>query len=487
MQKDILRLIWGRAKKERIKMSGITPIDTGYNYYYSVKKNQTSEDIKPEDAYLLPELDSDDSAVSTTVKDPSLGILLLPFALFARCSGERPGYDRDARNSLDAQADAQIIDARTNDAEIVDAETPDACIGTMRITNASGWSYYPSLVWTGDEYGVSWTDTRDDGYNNIYFRRISATGVPIGTDVPITSASSDSVESSLVWTGDEYGVSWADSRDGNYEIYFTRISEMGIPIETDMRITNANGASYGPSLTWTGSEYGVSWQDYRDGNYEIYFKRISDTGIPIGTDVRITNANGDSVANSLVWTGSDYGVSWGDDRHANSENYNSEIYFRRISAIGVPIGTDVRVTNDSNWSEMPSIVWTGSDYGVSWEDNRDGNSEIYFRRISAIGVPIGTDMRITNASGFSGAPSIVWTGSEYGVSWHYYRDGNYEIYFKRISEAGIPIGTDIRITNASGDSGDPSLVWTGSEYGVSWGDYRDGNYEIYFARIGCLP
>ena len=26
-----------------------------------------------------------------------------------------------------------------------------------------------------------------------------------------------------------------------------------------------------PSLSWTGTEFGVTWQDSRDNNYEIYF------------------------------------------------------------------------------------------------------------------------------------------------------------------------------------------------------------------------
>jgi hypothetical protein len=81
--------------------------------------------------------------------------------------------------------------------------------------------------------------------------------------------------------------------------------------------------------------------------------------------------------------------------------------------------------------------------------------------------------------------SLVWTGSEYGVSWFDERDGNYEIYFARLDALGNKIGSDVRVTNDPLESSGPSLVWTGSEYGVSWHDFRDGNYEIYFARLRC--
>jgi len=150
------------------------------------------------------------------------------------------------------------------------------------------------------------------------------------------------------------------------------------------------------------------------------------------------------------------------------------------------IGSDVRITNDASSSDYPSLVWTGSEYGVIWRDYRDGNYEIYFARISASGTKICADVRITNGGNNWQGPSLVWTGSEYGVSWDDGRNGTDEIYFARISADGTKIGADVRITNDANGSEYPSLAWTGSEFGVSWDDSRDGDIaEIYFARIGC--
>lgn len=88
-------------------------------------------------------------------------------------------------------------------------------------------------------------------------------------------------------------------------------------------------------------------------------------------------------------------------------------------------------------------------------------------------------MRITNNTASSVYPSLVWTGTEYGVTWEDTRDGNYEIYFARINSAGVKQGGDIRITNYAGASQSPVLVWTGAEYGLAWDDSRTG--DIYFA------
>jgi len=370
---------------------------------------------------------------------------------------------------------------------------PQKVGGDVRITNAASDSLHPSQVWTGSAFGVSWYDKRDGNYE-IYFVRFSSSGAKIGSDLRVTSATSDSIYPSLSWTGSEFGVSWQDYRDGNYEIYFARISAAGEKIGSDLRVTNDANISANPSLSWTGSEFGVSWHDARDaknydGNYEIYFARISSSGSKIGSDLRITNNTAVSAWSSLSWTGSEFGVSWQDYRSANYDG-NYEIYFARISSAGAKIGADLRVTNNAGYSAYPSLIWTGTEFGVSWQDyrdaqNYDGNYEIYFARLTSAGTKIGPDLRITYNAGGSYYSSLSWTGSEFGVSWYDGREGNYEVYFARISSAGIKVGGDLRFTNNPGWSEYPSISWTGSEFGVSWQDDRDGNREIYFARIGC--
>ncbi len=151
--------------------------------------------------------------------------------------------------------------------------------------------------------------------------------------------------------------------------------------DDQVRLTTAAGQSFDASIAWTGSEYGVAWMDFRDGNFEIYFTRVSARGEEIGDDVRLTNAPDDSSWPSLVWNGGEYGVAWSDRRGGRYETY-----FARISAEGAIIGSEFRVsaappgTDDFN----PSAVWTGSEYGIAWDSTRDpGDTEVYFARLDA--------------------------------------------------------------------------------------------------------
>jgi hypothetical protein len=74
---------------------------------------------------------------------------------------------------------------------------------------------------------------------------------------------------------------WFDLRDGNYEIYYNRSADGGINWETDTRITNELAFSFYPSVAVSGNMVHIVWQDTRDGNNEIYYKR-NPTGDPVG-------------------------------------------------------------------------------------------------------------------------------------------------------------------------------------------------------------
>jgi large repetitive protein len=368
-------------------------------------------------------------------------------------------------------ADADL----TPDAEVFDAApcTPVE----LRVTNATGSSSEASLVWDGTGYGVAWGETRD-GNGEIYFARLDADGVKIGDDVRITNDASTSEAASLVWTGTEYGIAWYDRRDGNYEVYFARIDAAGAKIGDDHRVTEDDATSWAPDLAWSGTEYGIAWWDTRDGADEIYFARLDATGAKIGDDVRVTTG-ADASLPQVIWNGTEYALAWGDSR---DDEGGSELYFTRVSALGVKQGGDIRITSATGSSDLPSLMWNGTGYGLGWEDSRTGAQQLYFVRLDAAGVKQGTEAPITDRlfTRWNG----VWNGAGYALTWTDNRDGNLEIYFARLRSTGARLdATDLRVTDEAATSRASSLSWNGTHYALVWADDRDGNTEVYFARI----
>ena len=352
-----------------------------------------------------------------------------------------------------------------------------ATLGDVRVSDGSRESDHPAAVWTGTEYGVVWQDARDENFE-IYFTRLNSSVQKLMWDVRITSNPALSGFPSIVWTGTEFGVAWEDNRDGNSEIYFARISTAGLKLGEEVRITASEGSSGSPSLAWNGTEFGLAWSDDRTGVSEIYFARINSSGVKQGEDVRVTETAQYSGLPSLAWTGTEYGVAWMDGPYSGG----SYIYFARLSPEGVKQGTDVQLTNGSRSISGPSLAWAGTEYGLAWSEGAYQQQEIYFARVSSSGVKQGASLSLTSNSWDSRDPSLVWTGSQYGLAWedgrgvYTYRD----IYFARVTSAGGRDGSNVRVTMGE-MSWVPSLAWAGAEYGVLWRDSRSS--EIYFALL----
>jgi hypothetical protein len=117
-----------------------------------------------------------------------------------------------------------------------------------------------------------------------------------------------------------------------------------------------------------------------------------------------------------------------------------------------------------------------------WRDDRDGNFEIYYKRSTDNGTNWSADTRLTNASGDSWYPSVSVSNSFVHTVWQENRDGNFEIYYKRSTDSGTSWEAETRLTSNDYFSWYPSVASSGSGVHVVWQDFRDGNWEIYYKR-----
>jgi hypothetical protein len=362
----------------------------------------------------------------------------------------------------------------------------DDCDGVIdaivtRVTTSTGVSTDPALVWNSSGYGLSWSDNRTGNYE-IFFSRITAAGSEVGDDIQLTATGENSSTPSLVWTGTEYGVLWNDGPNNSSAVDFLRLGASGAALGTPLQVPTQLKAEVNSALVWTGAQYALAWTDTRNsGQWDVYTATLSPLGTKSSADNNITPVSNGSGSPSIAWSGTGFGTAWHDNRDGNWE-----IYFARLNtAAATKLGAEVRITSNNQWSRTPWVVWSATDWGLAWTDNRDGNYEIYMSRVAAAGTKVGGDTRLTTQAADSNHPSVAWTGTDYGLVWADNRDGNYEIYFKRMPHDLATVGTDVRVTESAGDSTSPVVVWTGSHFGVAWQDTRDGDPEIYLATLIC--
>ena len=347
-----------------------------------------------------------------------------------------------------------------------------------RLTNNPAFSGYPSVSVSDSVVHVVWEDTRDWINQEIYYKRSTDGGVSWGADTRLTNDSALSRSPSVSVSGSVVHVVWDDERDVNFEIYYKRSTDGGISWGVDTRLTNNSSISIFPSVSVSGSLVHVVWFDYRDGaGTEVYYKRSTDGGISWGVDTRLTNDPAFSGYPSVSVSASLVHVIWSDERDGNLE-----IYYKRSTDGGSSWEADTLLTSNPDNSAFPSVSVSGSVMHVLWQDNRDGNYEIYNKRSTDGGMNWEADTRLTNNSALSLSPSVSVSDSAVHVVWYDERDGNQEIYYKRSTNEGASWEADIRLTVNMFGSQYPSVSVSDSDVHVLWSDNRDGNYEIYYKR-----
>ncbi len=300
-----------------------------------------------------------------------------------------------------------------------------------------------------------------------------------------TSSSQTSLSNawSIASSGNILHVVWEDNRDGNTEIYYKRSTDGGTNWGTDTRLTNDGGTSNQASIAVSGSVVHVVWSDFRTGQgaYEIYYKRSTDAGLTWGADTRLSSLDFfSSTIPSLGVSGSIVSVVWEDRRLGYG------IFFKGSSDGGISWGADKRLSDSvvyaSNRGEV-SVAVTGLLVHVVWTDKRtDPNGEIYYKRSTDGGNSWGADSRLTNNPSYSFAPSISVSGSNVHIVWTDNRDGYNQIFYKRSTDTGINWGADTRLTYDSATFYHANLATSGSNLHIVWRNVTAGFTALYYKR-----
>jgi len=354
----------------------------------------------------------------------------------------------------------------------------------VRLTNNSSPSLTSinnawSIASNGDTIHVVWWDSRD-GNTEIYYKRSTDGGENWGADTRLTNNTALSIDVCIAVNGSNVHVVWEDNRDGENEIYYKRSINSGNTWGNDVRLTFANNSAFLPSIAVSGSNVHVTWNDARDSdNGEIYYKNSGDNGSTWGPDTRLSYNAEYSGIPSIAASGQKVYVAWEDYR-----NGKGDIYFIRSSNNGVNWGAETNLTENENDSWDPSIAAHGSVVHCTYQVDLDGvNYEIYYLRSTDAGVSWEDPVRLTNNSAKSEYPSIAANAADVQIVWQDMRNGQSEIYTRNSTDEGENwIGFDSRLTNSNGASENATVNITNSATHVVWQDKRDGNYEIYYKR-----
>jgi len=199
---------------------------------------------------------------------------------------------------------------------------------------SAGSQKIPSVAVDGEGviYAV-WNDAREDTARRVYFAKSTDGGSSFGQSVRVDDSPAESTQLNpriaVDTSGDVYVV-WQDSRSGNWDIYFSKSTDGGVSFSTPNVKVSDEGlfAKFWPmvAVDSEGNVY-IVWQDARNGydNYDIYFARSTDGGQTFGGNVRVDDSDPNRSAQSYPSIALDSGgniyIVWNDERSGDSDVY----------------------------------------------------------------------------------------------------------------------------------------------------------------------
>jgi len=148
-----------------------------------------------------------------------------------------------------------------------------------------------------------------------------------------------------------------DGNDNDWEIKSHYIEVYGLGNFTEVRLSNDNSNSEWPAIDFDNfNNASIVWQDYRDGNWEIYFCRIDENNNIIVTPTNITQTSSNS-------TKPDIGVDDAGNSYIVWEE-SGDIKYCKVDTAGIKVVNDI--TLDSGDLPAISSLDDGTS-GIAWE------------------------------------------------------------------------------------------------------------------------
>lgn len=227
----------------------------------------------------------------------------------------------------------------------------------------------------------------------------------------------------------------------------------------------------------------AAWHAGPENARDIYVAKLTAGADAFGAPIRLTTDSRDQCNPDLAVApdGSLY-VVWQDNRQGNWDIYVS-------IASGDRFSKEMQITNSSKNETNPAIVIDRQSPGyahVAWQDDRNGNQDIYVAS-SANAFASSTVARVTNDAANQTQPDIaVDAQNTVYIVWTDMRNGQADICGAASNNGPW---TNVPIVTSAGNQTDPALVAEpgGSVLHLVWVDSSTGDRDIYYAKLDGLP
>ncbi len=235
-------------------------------------------------------------------------------------------------------------------------------------------------------------------------------------------------DSHVATSKNNFMIVWSDKRNGHADI-FGRLYSNGVAASSNIRVNDVfNGKQESPVIAARGENYVFAWVDIQeDGDADIYGKIFGN-----GNDFKISQAPLGSQQTFPAITANTRGefiVAWQDDR-----NGNNDIYGQRFDSTGTAHGGNFEVNDDQQGAEQTTPVISMNNRGefvIAWIDERDGGKQLFAQMYDSSGDTLRQNFKIKvdSENDFIVSPDIALDDN-----------GRFVVVWEEVSDVSIIVG-----------------------------------------------
>ncbi len=356
----------------------------------------------------------------------------------------------------------------------------------------------PQVVANEDgNFTIIWEDGRS-GFYDIYAQRINSAGAPMWNKNGLSICSVKGNQNFVQAISDNANgtiIVWQDYRNGNSDIFAQKINQSGQSLwgAQGIAVCIAAAGQFSPQLTTDGAGGAIiTWHDYRRGGGEdVFAQRIDKNGIALWKE----NGVPISIASGTQWypqiTSDNKGgaiIAWTDGRKSAGDN---NIYAQRISAQGSPLWerNGLAICSAKQNQERPSLLNTIKGVILVWNDYRFNNSDIFAQKINLDGNLLWAKDGIGLCTASYAQENAKLAEDGVGgaiIVWEDNRGQSKDIYTQRVYNDGRLAWQENGrpVSKASGKQENPSIIeLDANNWVIAWEDKRFGTIDLFAQKI----
>jgi hypothetical protein len=356
---------------------------------------------------------------------------------------------------------------------------------TNNLTQNEDDSVYPQISSSSDNIYIVWQESVGSyGTTNydIFFKKSNDNGNSFGSSINLSDNGGFSEHPQIASVGNHIYVVWVDESSGEREIMFSKSSDNGSTFSDSIVVSQDSMSPYHVELAAEGQNVYIVWNSFGiEMRNIILLSKSNDAGKTFGELTEIGLGDLETYP-KIAASADEYFITW--DRkdnkgteislikgHKDSNNIQNITQLDKLNNEGID-GGESQVAADADqvivsWTSLVPIdkkyvyisssMNDGNDFGdniplssinssnveniliddnsyIVWQDNIEGNQDIFYTKTNANGTSIDEPINVSNNIGISECPSITVSISGIHMTWEDDTTGNHEVLYKRLDK-----------------------------------------------------